>query len=71
MVLVGLVRRIRGAPLPTPHSPFGHSESSQCTPQGSFPISCRSGLNLTGVPSHLPIIRRPPFPPKQATHPPP
>lgn len=35
--------------------PLGTSKSSACIPQGSFSISCRSDLNLTGIPSHLPI----------------
>lgn len=42
---------------------LGTPKSSKCLPQGSFSISCRSDLNLTGIPSHLPITIPPTLPP--------
>lgn len=59
---------------------LGTSKSSACIPQGSFSISCRSDLNLTGIPSHLPLTTPPapspapfsnthPFPYLMGTHP--
>lgn len=42
-----------GGDVPAPPS---RCFKKQCVhPQGSFSISCRSDLNLTGIPSHLPI----------------